>query len=324
MSNPTIDPPPPGLDGLIWRPITRDDLTELVNLAKTCYLSDGGLHFMVEPDEIISRFFPDEPGATIGALNADGQLVACNTISVSGDSSRLRATIVGYVRPDMRGRGLGIYLMRWSQVQAESLLAEAAADQRMLQIRTESLTEPAHRLYLAQGFESVFDELVMRRDLHQPLPDQPLPDGVTLTAWQPEVAEEFYQAYYAAFRERPGFPGLSAAEWIARVTENDHVPEWSLLARAGGVPLGFVIGNTDLTTDPPGGFVWQIGVIPAARRRGLGSALLVETMRRMQAAGAPWADLTVHTNNPGAIQTYVQLGFATIGRRARYERMVEQ
>jgi mycothiol synthase len=324
MKNSTINPPPPSLDGLLWRPITRDDLAELVDLAKTCYLSDGGLQFMVEPEEIISRFFPDEPGAAIGALNADGQLVACNTVTVSGDSSTLRATIVGYVRPVMRGRGFGTYLMRWSQVQAESLLAGAAADQRVLQVNTESLTESAHRLYLAHGFQHVFESLVMRRDLDMPLPDQRLPDGVTLTAWQPVVAEEFYRAYHAAFRGRPGFPGWSAAEWIARVTENDHIPEWSLLARAGGVPLGFVIGNTDLTTDPPGGFVWQIGVVPAARRRGLGSALLVETMRRMRAAGAPWADLTVHTNNPGAIQTYAELGFVTIGRRARYERIVKQ
>jgi ribosomal protein S18 acetylase RimI-like enzyme len=44
----------------------------------------------------------------------------------------------------------------------------------------------------------------------------------------------------------------------------------------------------------------------------------------MQAAGAPWADLTVHTNNPGAIQTYAELGFVTIGRRARYERILEK
>jgi ribosomal protein S18 acetylase RimI-like enzyme len=51
---------------------------------------------------------------------------------------------------------------------------------------------------------------------------------------------------------------------------------------------------------------------------------LVETMRRMQATGTPWADLNVHTNNPGAIQTYIRLGFTTIGRRARYERIIEQ
>lgn len=324
MSNSVLTPPPPSQDGLLWRPMTRDDLPELIELAKASYRSDGGLNFLFEPEEITSRFFPDESGVAIGALNADQQLVACNTITLSSDSSTQRAMSVGHVRPDMRGRGLGSYLMHWSQAQAKALLAGAITDQRLLRIRTESLTDPAHRMYLAHGYKSVFDELVMRRDLRQPLPDQPLPDGVTLTTWQPEVAEEFYQAYYAAFRERPGFPGFSAAEWIGRVTGDDYIPEWSLLARAEGVPLGFVIGNTNLTATPPNGYVWQIGVVPAARRRGLASALLVETMRRMQAAGAPWADLTVHTNNPGAIQAYAGIGFVTVGRRARYERNLER
>jgi ribosomal-protein-alanine N-acetyltransferase len=67
----------------------------------------------------------------------------------------------------------------------------------------------------------------------------------------------------------------------------------------------------------------QIGVIPTQRRRGLGSGLIVETMRRMQAAGAVSVYLVVHVNNPGAIQTYTDLGFVTIGRRARYERIME-
>ena len=313
-----INPPPPNLDGLIWRPITRDDLTELVELAGMCYLSDGGLHFLFEPDEIISQFFPDEPGAAIGALNADGQLVACNAINLSGDSRSLRATIVGYVRPDMRGRGFGTYLMRWSQVQAESLLAGAAVDQQVLQIRTESLTETASRLYGAHGFRQVMEELVMRRDPDMPLPDCAVPPDVTVTSWQPDLADQFFEAYESAFRERPGFPGYrSATEWVDSWTDDDFRPEWSLLARTGDVPLGFLTG----TSNPPHGYVMQVGVIPTMRRRGLASGLIVEAMRRMQAAGAASVWLTVHINNPGAIQAYSQLGFATIGRRARYERM---
>jgi len=74
-----------------------------------------------------------------------------------------------------------------------------------------------------------------------------------------------------------------------------------------------------LTFDPPGGHIWQIGVIPEQRRRGLASALLVATMRRMQEVGASKSLLAVHVNNPGAIQAYERLGYKTVGRRARYE-----
>lgn len=98
----------------------------------------------------------------------------------------------------------------------------------------------------------------------------------------------------------------------------------SLLALAGGEPAGFVIGNIDVATDPPGGEVWQVGVVPAHRRRGLASALMVEAMRRMKAAGVLEIHLEVNVNNPGAIQAYEKLGFEVIGRRAKYERAVER
>jgi ribosomal protein S18 acetylase RimI-like enzyme len=221
----------------------------------------------------------------------------------------------------MRGRGIGTSLLRWSQAKAESRLAGVAADQRVLLIRTESLTEPASRLYEAHGFRHDFEELVMRRDLDMPLPDHAFPPDVTIASWRPELAEQFFQVYDAAFRERPGFPGLSAAEWIDDWTnDNDHFrPDWSLLARTGDVPLAFLTGSVN----PPHGFVMQVGVIPTQRRRGLASGLVLEAMRRMQAAGAVSSQLTVNVNNPGAIQTYAELGFVTVGRRARYVRNLE-
>jgi mycothiol synthase len=304
---------------LSWRAITRDDLALLVELAAECHLADGGLAFMNEPGKLKSRYFPDAAQASIGAFAADEHLVACATLYLARESDTERAIIVGQVRPELRNRGIGTYLMRWSQVQAQALFTSASLDKRLLQVATESLTESANRLYLAHGFKSVFEELVMRRDLQLPLPDRPLPPDVTITNWQPALANQFFQAYQASFRERPGFPGWTAAEWVYWTTDNFR-SEWSLLARAGEVPLAFLTAGTE----PPGGFVVQIGVIPGQRRRGLGSALMVETMRRMRAAGETATQLTVNVNNPGAIQIYAQLGFATVGRRARYERIAQR
>lgn len=313
-----------GPDPFAWRPTVPKDLDAIVELSQSCYAADGGLGFLFAADVVRSRYLPAEPGAGIGAFAPDGRLAACARVSLHSDPARQRARIVGQVRPDLRGRGLGTALLQWSMEQARSLLAGVAAPHKVLEIATESLSEPAHRLYQKHGFSSVFEELVMRRDLRRPLPENALPQGVTLADWRPDLAEQFYQAYYAAFRERPGFPGYSAARWISDVTEeNDHRSDWTLLARSAGEPAGFVLGNMDLTQDPPDGYIGQVGVVPAQRRRGLASALLLESMRRMQASGARAALLCVHLNNPGAIQAYAQLGFQTVGRRARYERLIE-
>lgn len=323
MKSLKINPTPPSLPGLVWRALTRGDLAALVELAVECHSVDGGLSFMNEPDTVSDRYFPDSPGAAIGTFSSDEKLVACATVHLTREADTMCTTIVGQVRPDLRNRGIGTYLMHWSQIKAQALFTSTSEEKWLLQVATESLTEAADRLYRAHGFECVFESLVMRRDLRLPLPEQSLPNDVTLTNWGTDLAEQFYQAYQAAFRDRPGFPGWNAAEWIAQVLENDFKPAWSYLACEGDVSLGFVIGNIDLTSNPAGGFVWQIGVIPGHRRQGLGSALLIETMRQMQAAGATLAQLTVNINNPGAIQTYEKLGFETVGRRARYERSAE-
>ena len=311
----TINPTPPNLSDLDWRPVTGDYLTALVDLVGTCYLSDGGLHFLFEPDEIIGRCFPDASGVTIGAFTPDEQLAACCSVYIGNVIDTQLAMIVGQVRPDQRGRGIGTFLMRWSQVQAQSLLANIATDQQVLQIRTESLTGSAAHLYLTHGFEPVHEELIMRRDLHLPLPDRPLPSDVTIASWQPDLAAQFFAAYDASFRERPGFPGWTRAEWVDSWMNDNFRPEWSLLARLGDTPLGFLTS----AANPPHGFIVQAGVVPTQRRRGLGSGIMVETMRRMQADGAISIQLTVNVNNSGAIKTYNRLGFVTIGRRARCE-----
>lgn len=316
-------PAPPQHAGLSWRAVTPDDLPVLVDFAQDCLAADGGLPFLFAPEAVQERYFPDRPGARFGAFDDGGRLGAVSAIDWDMGATPQRATLVGGVHPGWRRRGLGDYLMRWGEAQALALLPATDDGPRVLRVATESLTEPAHRLYLAHGYECVFDERVMRRDLRQPLPDRPLPDGVTLASWQPDLAGQFFQAYHAAFRERPGFPGFSADEWIAGVNGNDLVTDWTLLARAGDMPLGFVVVALDLTAQPPGGYVVQIGVVPEARRRGLASALMVEALRRMQAAGTPCVDLTVHLNNPGATEAYARLGYVTIGRRARYERTLE-
>jgi ribosomal protein S18 acetylase RimI-like enzyme len=323
MDSSTLTPAPPLQPGLSWRELTSADLPALIEFAQAGLHTDGGLPFLFAPEAVQDRFLPNLPGARIGAFDTERRLGAVAAICADGGASTPRATLVGGVRLDLRRRGLGAYLVRWGQAQASPLLAPAGERRSILRVATESLTDSAHRLYLAHGYACVFEELVMRRDLRQPLPGPALPDGVVLATWQPETAGHFFQAYHAAFQERPGFPGYSADEWICGVNGNDLVAEWTLLARAGDAPLGFVIGALDLTADPPGGYVVQIGVVPAARRRGLASALMVEALRRMQAAGAPCADLTVHLNNPGAIAAYTGLGFIPIGRRARYERIVE-
>jgi ribosomal-protein-alanine N-acetyltransferase len=55
-----------------------------------------------------------------------------------------------------------------------------------------------------------------------------------------------------------------------------------------------------------------------ARRRGIGSALLVELLREARACGAASATLEVRTDNTAARALYASFGFRPVGIRPRY------
>ncbi|SFE55399.1 Acetyltransferase (GNAT) family protein [Actinoplanes philippinensis] len=138
------------------------------------------------------------------------------------------------------------------------------------------------------------------------------PDGAEVVEWSAETAGRFHAVYAASFRDRPGFPDPAAEEWIEENTEDDDFrPQWSLMvALPEHGDVGFVTAAE--------GWIVQVGVVPAARGTGLGGALIRESLRRMAAAGATEAWLTVNVNNPTAAGLYRKLGFDVMGQRARY------
>jgi len=215
------------------------------------------------------------------------------------------AAAVGMVDPVWRGRGLGGQLLDWALTQAGDV---------PVRIETETLTPAADALMRDRGLRRTFAEDVMRFDLAQEPPTVRLPADVTLTEWSSELGERFFGVYEAAFRERPGFPGWSAGQWIEWISDDeDFAPEWTLLATREGTDLGFVASAR-------GAWIVQVGTTPGARGTGIGAALTAEALRRMRAGGESEALLDVNVDNPGAARVYERLGFARIGRRARYER----
>jgi GNAT superfamily N-acetyltransferase len=191
--------------------------------------------------------------------------------------------------------------------------ATVAVEAVTITVETESLTDAAAALFASRGLRQVFAEDVMRITPGA-APAPRWPDGVELIGWSAATARRFHDVFESAFRDRPGFPGTPADEWIAENEEDDEFrPEWSILAVVPGIgDAGFVTSSV--------GWVAQVGVRPQARGRGIGAALICESLRRMAADGATEAWLDVNVNNPGAAALYRRLGFADAGRRARFRR----
>lgn len=195
----------------------------------------------------------------------------------------------------------------------QSGVTSAGSPGAAVTVECEGLTAGAAELFASRGLLQVFGEDVMR--IKVAAEDGFVagwPDGAEVVDWSAETAERFHAVYAASFRDRPGFPDPSAQEWIEENTEDDDFrPEWSIMvALPGRGDVGFVTAAE--------GWIVQVGVVPAARGTGLGGALIRESLRRMAAAGATEAWLTVNVNNPSAAGLYRRLGFDDMGQRARY------
>ena len=196
-------------------------------------------------------------------------------------------------------------------------------------VTCEDITADEMDRYAAQGYTLVFAEEVMLRDLAADLPNIPIPPTVTLEAWQPDTAPDFFAVYEAAFRERPGFPGWPAEQWIRWIADDPTFrPDLSWLAREGGeggedgVPVAFIASAEDEDEDAPGqrGYIIQVGVRPDRRRQGFGKLLVAHALDAWRREGRASALLHVNVNNPGAIRLYQDLGFIIVRRRGAFQR----
>jgi len=86
--------------------------------------------------------------------------------------------------------------------------------------------------------------------------------------------------------------------------------------RDGGLssPSGFLLGR-EVAEEAE---IISIGVLPTARQRGLGGALLAEFITRMQEHGVRTLFLEVATHNEAAISLYKRQGFIAAGLRKAY------
>ena len=97
-------------------------------------------------------------------------------------------------------------------------------------------------------------------------------------------------------------PSDSPAEIQKKVARD---PDLFLVAEMDGRVIGTVIGGYDGRR----GMIYHLAVLPAFRGRGIGSQLLTEVERRLQARGCLKCYLLVIGDNREAIEFYEQRGW---------------
>ncbi len=170
---------------------------------------------------------------------------------------------------------------------------------------------PALAFAAARGYTAARTLWQLRRPLSVPVPDAPLPPGITLRAFRPGQDEDAWVEVNArAFAEHPEQGAWTAGDVRLREAEPWFDPAGFLLAeRPDGSLAGFHWTKVH-PGPPPLGEVYVLGVDPSARGLRLGPALTVAGLRHLRDRGLDTVLLYVDDDNPRAVRLYERLGFA--------------
>jgi GNAT superfamily N-acetyltransferase len=220
-----------------------------------------------------------------------------------------------FVRPDLRGTPEAEAMEQWAEAR---LLAQGVTHVKVDWIAKTDAVRCER--FEARGYKSDdSSDLNYYVQALQAVPEPQLPEGYSIRATLGEAElEERALASYAAFKSKWAMDKylerrLSFMRSPGFVRERDRV-----VVSAAGRVASFCIYWVDPVNKV--GLFEPVGTHPDFQGKGLGKALLLDTLRRMQAEGMETANVCAEAKNPAANRLYQSVGFTQAGRFCLYEK----
>lgn len=329
---------PPSIAGLTWRRFGGADdyaaLADVINASEAADHIEETRTAAELAQEFVHRPGFDPLADVLLAADEAGRLVAAAYVWVRLSSAgeqlyRQR----GYVRPEWRRRGLGLALWRWAEARLRAIARATPAVggvQRFYEMVAEDTARGRTALAQAHGYRPVRYFFFMQRPTLDGLPTAPLPDGLAFRPAQREQTRAIWDAKEAAFAEHWGHTVKTDHDYqVWAADPHQALGLWVVAAdqtagQIAGVALNDINHGDNERYGFKRGWVNSLGVVPAWRGRGLGRALLVESLRRLRAAGMTEAVLGVDAGNAtGALRLYESVGFHVLNQDAVYRKLLE-
>jgi ribosomal protein S18 acetylase RimI-like enzyme len=191
-----------------------------------------------------------------------------------------------------------------------------------------STDQGAQALLAGRGYEVVRRYHEMVRPTMDAIGDSPVPDGLRLQVGRFEEARPVFDAAAEAFRDHWGERDESEEAFRRFITDPLSPPELWVVAWDGDEIAGVVTNKLDAPDeDGSGGRLGTLDSVSVRRpwrRRGLGRAMVAESLRLLRDAGATRATLGVDTDNQQrALDLYTGAGFEPVNTELEFRRRFE-
>jgi len=322
-------PPTPGLRFRAWQDAT--DYEPLAALLRATSLADG-VPWLPTAQQLRLQY-GGNPGLEtendIVVAEIDGRVVACaGSESVVRDGTQIFEAW-GRIHPTVRRRGLGTALFASNLRRIRERAAVIQPGQPIIvQDDAEDGQIGAIALLTQKGFERVRTFYLMRRDLTDPWPDVPLPDGIEFRTVTPEHHRPIFDAETEAFRDHWGQREPTEHSFQSTYRHKEIDTDMWIVAwdgdRIAGVIENWIWAEENADLGVARGWLETICVLRPWRRRGVARAMTVASFGRLRSAGMAEAMLGVDATNPtGALRLYESVGFEIFRREGAYRRTFE-
>lgn len=205
----------------------------------------------------------------------------------------------GHVHPDARGRGIGTWLLRWTEErmreQGGSIVGQTVSDP----------DRTAVELLRDAGYAPRRTAWVL--EIHHDRPPAPPgpPDGIGIRRFVPGRDDrEVFQVIEDAFNEWPDREPERFEDWAAPTIRRSGFEPWMLPL---GVDGNEIVGAAFCIRYPDAGWVEQLAVKATHRGRGIARALLQHSFGEFYRRGERTCGLSTDSRT-GALDLYERLG----------------
>ncbi len=299
------------LVGVTVRPPSRDEGAALLDVVRADEIAATGRQVTTRSDveETLSPTITTLTDDQWVALDQLGEPAVWVALNDHGDT--VYQDVEAYRHPARADEAVRLALVARAHARARDRARAAGLTEAFVLTGCDVDDEAMASTLRSLGMEHQRTFHRMHRDLTDDVPSpRPLP-GVVLTRFDgsDQAWRDMHAVMEAAFADHFAYAPMSAERFRA-ATEADPTPDRDLwtVAMVGEQMVGALV-TSGRNAEAGGGYVRELGVLPAFRGRGIGRGLLTRTFADYRQLGRTWVQLAVDVDNSsGAVGLYEAVG----------------
>lgn len=308
------------------------DLTAIADLTNLCYKADQ-IDAYLAVSELLEDF--NAPNFDVNRdlrlwEDEQGRLLAIADLWRPEPGDELSCGLGFSIHPEIRGSGIEAQIVQWAEARVQEIGQEFKGAVKLNSAARSHLRDRFAMLE-QHGFSWCRTFKRLSRSLVEPIPTVSLPEGFTIRPVNPAEdgaawVEMFNQTFVDHWNHHPAT--LERFDYYRSLPI--HNPELDLVAIApdgtmAAFCLSMIYAEENAQLGRQEGWVGLLGTRRGYRRLGLGRVLLLEGLRRLQAAGMDTALIGVDSQNPNqAYRLYEEVGFQLLFESLVYVKVIRE